>query len=97
MPLRQILKTYTKSELAIIAWRSGESAYNLDQMHKERADGISNNNLKPDDIPTEDWISEIEDKMGADVVEKLGGIDGEVDLRKLTGDEVLRYMKALGS
>ncbi len=91
MPLRQILKTYTKSELSIIAWRSAETAYNMSQIQCQQPANVGK---EPGDRPVE--ASELEEKLGPVIVDKFGGVDGEVDLRKLTGQEAIRFMKALG-
>jgi hypothetical protein len=90
MPLRQILKTYTKSELSIIAWRSAETAHNMNEMQQDRPV------MAPAKIETPVSELELERKLGPAIVDKFGGIDGEVDLRKLTGDEAIRYMRVMG-
>lgn len=94
MPVREIAKKYTKSELAIVAWRSAETAHNLEVATKVRrphSDSSTGPETPGNRIP-EDTL---EVKMGPEVVAKLGGEDGEVDLRKMTGAEAMRFMSAL--
>lgn len=39
---------------------------------------------------------ELEQQLGPSIVKKFGGENGDVDLRKLTGEEAVRYMRAIG-
>lgn len=51
----------------------------------------------PDHMTPDSWISKIEEKMGP-VVHKLEQMDaetGQVDFRKLTGEEAMRYLNAV--
>jgi hypothetical protein len=93
MPLREVYKTYTKSEMAIQAWRSGEVAFNMRTQRQEGANNRATNALDGANLPPTAAEEALERRLGPDLVAKL---DEEMDMRKLTGDEVQRYMGALG-
>jgi hypothetical protein len=128
MPMREVLKCYTKSELAILAWRSTELAQNM----KHRREGAQNplpsvpkrttgrpeakNGDYTEDVHTdlpgkdpgnlyenipEHGVSDrelkfIEERFGPTVVERFVDERGEINLRKLTGDQAVHYMNVLG-
>ena len=89
MPLREIRRRYTRSEMFIAGWRSQEMAAN---MHRS----FHRNAVAP--MPEQQNAAEdaLEQRLGPTLLEK--GIDesGEVDLRNLTGDEALRFMGSFG-
>jgi hypothetical protein len=100
MPMRDIRKKYTKSEITIMAWRSSETAYQM------RAEG--NTHRRPNDAPgsmpgeaptdlygATQREKELEQRLGP-VVQKLADDEGNVDLRRLTGNEALKYMAVMG-
>lgn len=97
------MKIYTRSELAIMAWRSQETIYLMDQARAKYdspmpavAPGATQNYM-PDHITPDAWINRIEERLGPIVhkIEEADGKDG-VDFRKLTGAEAMAYLKALG-
>lgn len=96
MPLKQIHKTYRRSELALMAWRSGEVASNMHVDYKLGAGDGAKRALDTIPLPTnaaiEHELSALEDRLGP-VAAKL---DDSLDMRKLTGDEVMRFMNAQG-
>ena len=132
MPMRDIRRIYTKSEIMLMGWRSQEMAHNM--RHKPSQDGPRNPNApnhqptpynrttgRPDGAtgPMEDLgegkaeqvnlfqampeqgVSDaqlrfIERSLGESVITKMVNRDGDVDLRRLTGDEALRYMRTMG-
>jgi len=103
LPMREIIKIYTRSELAIMAWRSSETAHLMEDMRTspsrpEVPQGLgSPANLMPDHMTPDSWISQIEEKLGPVVhkLEKMDAETGQIDFRKLTGDEAMRYLNAI--
>ena len=73
--------------------------YNMSVTRKEslsdRASGQQTDYTGVPPVHNEREISALEERLGP-VVHKMVNDEGEVDLRKLTGDEALRYMSALG-
>lgn len=100
MPMRQILKQYTKSELAVIGWRSTEIAYNMDQVHREHVDDAARRAPETAraivETVDERELRAIEARLGPVVYKMVDEKTGDVDLRKLTGDEAMKYCQALG-
>lgn len=94
MPLREIHAKYTRSEMGIQAWRSGELASNMHVQYQsvpsERATGALESSYTPSASAYE---SVLEERIGQDI---LGKFDDDMDMRKLTGDQVMRYMQAMG-
>lgn len=93
MPLREVHAKYTQSELGIQAWRSGEIASDMHSKYSQgstdRATGaLTSGNPVPTAAETV-----LEERLGSDLVSKL---DEDLDFRKLTGDEVMRFMGAMG-
>lgn len=98
MPTREIRRRFTKSDMAIMGWRSAEVSANMrDRTYR---------GLKSSDIAAESGAGLFEnverDEMLKGVETRLGGIvykmtdeRGNVDLRRLTGDEAFQYMRAL--
>jgi hypothetical protein len=103
MPLRQIRKTYRKSELAILAWRSHELSINMRSSHPEPPRRGARSS--PASAPEEFYgasdpgfrrdMALLEERLGP-IADKLENEEGELDLRRLTGDEAVRYMNAIG-
>lgn len=88
LPLRQVERTYRKSELALMGWRNSEIAAN---MAAQRNKTPQFNDQPAIHVPDE-AMDVLEERLGA-VAAKL---DEDLDLRKLTGPEVMKYMGALG-
>lgn len=90
LPMRELKKRYTRSELFILAWRSAEIAHNMGENAKPRT---------PSQHPTVDiddaYESALERRLGS-IANKITDKDGEVDLHGLTGKEVLNFFGALG-
>lgn len=100
MPQREIRRRFTKSDLALMGWRSAEVSANMRDTRRhpvalpEAGDRFQ--------LPYATQSPEHEERMRV-IEERLGGIvykmvddRGEIDLRKLTGDEALTYMQAIG-
>jgi hypothetical protein len=97
MPLRKLYAEYTKSELGLMAWRSGEISVN---MHSNYRDGVENSALRALATPKQGPVADndpqfiaLEERLGPTLVSKL---DEEMDMRKLTGDEVRLFLGAQG-
>lgn len=92
MPLKKVYATYTKSELTMQAWRSGEIAFNM-RNHQSGSDERAMNAPIAGNGFVTDAESALERRLGPDLVSKL---DENLDFRKLTGNEVVRFMGAMG-
>jgi len=93
MSVRQIQVTYTRSEMAIIGWRSSEMSFNMKQDRKTASSQASQPRTAQEYTSARE--AEIEARLGPDVIKKMQNEKGEIDLRKLTGPEMLRYMGAM--
>ncbi len=91
LPLRKIYGEYTHSELAIAAWRSGETASNLYTPMPPPVDASAGVPGGPMGLLNDPLTAELEERLGP-VAAKL---DEDLDMRKLTGDEFLRFAGAL--
>lgn len=99
LPMREIKRKYTKSELAVLAWRSQELAHNMSQ-HSKRASRqpfVGAGRMRYQEPPTVDdvIISSIEKRLGP-IADKITGDDGDVDLHRLTGAEAHAFFSSLG-
>ena len=108
MPMREIQKKYTKSEIAIMAWRSSEMAFNmgvntLSQAVNKPVAPVAASNPALNGGP-EQYLETVSDPELKIIEERLGPVaykimdekTGEVNLTKLSGAEALRYMSAMG-
>lgn len=85
LPVRELRQRYTKSEMAIMAWRSSEMSHNMSQMTAKNGGG-----------PEEDkQLSALERRLGG-IAEKIENEKGELDLHKLTGPEAMQFMASMG-
>jgi hypothetical protein len=99
MPSRDIRRRFTKSDIAIMAWRSAEVTANMhDKTFRPHA---LPSTLEGQELGTMENVDQ--DAMLKRIEERLGGIvykftdeRGEIDLRKLTGDEAVTYLQAIG-
>lgn len=96
MPMREIYAKYSKSELHMMAWRSGEVASNMQSNHPSLSQNAATPSLDGATLPS----NAVSDALVAEVERRLGPValklDEDCDLRKLTGEEVLRFMGAQG-
>jgi hypothetical protein len=105
MPMREIEAKYTTSELAIMAWRGSEMGFNMRARTQEVPRGhigpLNPTTVTPDPLdyfeydPPERDLRVIDEKLEP-IAHKMVNEQGEIDLRRLTGAEALRYMGALG-
>lgn len=109
MPMREVYKKYTKSELIVMAWRSGEISHNMHLDSKSHAlpnDALngaatpinkqSGGDSRYDYDPSDVVLEEIGNKLGDDIVRNCENADGELDLRRLTGQQALKFMNVTG-
>lgn len=99
LPMREVRKRFTKSELAMVAWRSGEMAHNMTSKTRESAQSRpSGQQIESTGVPpvySDAEVRALEARMGP-VAYKIANKEGEVDLRQLTGNEALQFMGAMG-
>jgi hypothetical protein len=99
MPLREVYKQYTQSEMTMLAWRSAEqSAQMHSRMNRPSSDTPPSRNIEEiaeRQYADSDAVKKLEAQLGP-IAYKLANEDGEVDMRKLTGDEAATFMKSLG-
>jgi hypothetical protein len=91
LPLRELRKRYTKSEMFVMAWRSSEIAYNMGKLHKTEAP-------TPEKVATASqsaYEARLESQLGS-IVDKLTDEEGEVSLHGLTGKEAMHFMGSMG-
>jgi hypothetical protein len=106
MPMRQVNQIYTRSELVIMGWRSAEQAYNMhissgrrsnDSARGRETDGDWENMGDPGgDSGTVEQRLMVMGQALEPIAKKMVNERGEVDLRRLTGPEAMRYMAVLG-
>lgn len=107
LPQAEIRKRFTFSDLAILGWRGAEMNYNMrssiahspspreqfgdaeDMVERAYQSGYYGNDAFAD------RCMQIEEQLG-DVANKMVDDRGHVDLRRLTGDEAMRFMGAMG-
>lgn len=86
MPMRMIEERFTRSELALMGWRSRETAYNMRSTQSRPRPAQAEENRA---------IRALEARMGT-VANKAETENGDIDLGRLTGKEALHYFGALG-
>ncbi len=105
MPLREVMKKYTKSEVAIMAWRSSEIGYNmssraiegqvdrmLQQQPKSNVDSIYEEISPVKDAE----LAEIEKRLGPTIIAQM--VDektGDINLGKLTGAQAMHFLSTM--
>jgi hypothetical protein len=102
IPLREIRKMFTKSELVMMAWRSSEIAYNMEMRTKDvrreinqpRSAPASITPIRETGITTEEERA-LEERLGP-VAVKLDDGQGGHTLKKLTGKEAMHFMRSMG-
>lgn len=98
MPMREVHQRYTKSELAVMAWRSQELNANMRNKVPSEATPRKNNVTSIDRRIKQSYgeddpdVAGLEERLGP-VAERLGE---DLDLRKLTGSEAVRFLTAQG-
>lgn len=102
LPIREINKKYTKSELVILAWDSKQKAYNMHQMYKSTSTGATSsdhtsssyNGIVETDSAYEMPSRDINN--GVPVPKAFINEEGEIDLRRATGPQAVAYLNGLG-
>lgn len=99
LPLKEIRKRFTKSEICIMAWRSGEVAHNMrSTMQRTVGDAKpTGRKWEPPPVVSDPEIQLIEERMGG-LADKLCEIEDEhgIDMSKLTGAEAMRFLSSMG-
>ena len=96
LPLRELRKRFTKSELFVMAWRSSEISYNMDAKMP-----------KLNTVPSAEFVAGLSEAVATDqerrIESQIGGFadkitddTGDLTLKKLTGKQVMTYMAAMG-
>jgi hypothetical protein len=80
IPFRELKAKFTKSEMAIMGWQSQESVAELEKSSSK----LDTQNL---DYKNEIVAPEVDDKYMT---------DGEVDIRKLTGNQAAKMFSKMG-
>lgn len=102
LPLREIRKRFRKSELILMAWRSQEISANMDKLHsnttQQSGTGYKGDYVNPNNIiETEDgYILPEGTNNGIKIPKRFFDEEGELNLSKVTGDEAVTYLNALG-
>lgn len=97
LPSREIRKRFTKSDVVLMGWRSGEISANMrtnvnSEVRIPPPATIPNNSYAGND----DVLRGIEERLGGVIIERMVNEHGDVDLRRLTGREAAQYFQALG-
>lgn len=106
LPSREIRKRFTKSDVVLMGWRSGEIAANMDHSASDqvripppsgvgRVEELSRMPVR-DHAGDDDTLRGIEERLGGVIIERMVNERGEVDLRRLTGAQAAQYFQALG-
>lgn len=90
IPLREIRKRFTLSEIVFISWRSQEQAYNLkhstDKGGKPKTKTAKGGKAR----------KEVDGYIPDGLPDHFFNDEGEVDLRQVKGEEARQYFAALG-
>lgn len=98
LPLREIKKRYTRSDMAVISWRSAEMAYNMKKsMHGPQDRQIQRPEVRQElySAVSDPELDMLEQRLGP-VAVKLEEQGEDFSMSKLTGEEALRFMNAMG-
>ena len=88
MPLREIEERFTKSDLAIVGWRSQETSYLMDKKMKHGNTAVG---------PGEEAREHFNDpNLPTGMPGKFFNKEGELDLRGVTGEDALKFLKMQG-
>lgn len=109
MPLREIRKKFTKSELFMLAWRSQEQAVKMKSKFREDAVDVPRYQSPSEDEPDEGEAVKLpqpkrrnrrkayeDSQVPEGLPSHFYNKDGELDLRQVTGDEAYRFFAAQG-
>lgn len=87
MPFYEIEERFTRSDLAVVGWRSQETSYKLDQQMKRGHAAAG---------PPADFKIPEGTTIPAGLPERFFNKDGELDLRQVTGADALKFLRAQG-
>lgn len=100
MPTREIHKHYTKSEMAVIAWRSSETVYHMSsnrpQLNHAQGNGQEHPFQGKDYALPDREFQALEDRLGEAIVTAMVDDQGEIDLKRLTGPQALHFLQSMG-
>jgi hypothetical protein len=88
MPLTEIEERFTKSDLAVVGWRSQETSYLMDKKTKRGSAAVG---------PGEEARDYFNDpNLPTGMPGRFFNKEGELDLRGVTGDDALKFLKMQG-
>jgi hypothetical protein len=112
MPLREIRKRFTFSEMALMSWRSREMSANMAKGHRKPPDndtaetttkelpdyGLQHHQPNPSRVIEHDDSYELPEHInnGVKIPKVFFNKDGDLDLSKATGPMAVRYLNAVG-
>jgi hypothetical protein len=103
LPMREIKKKYTTSELVMMAWDSKQKAVNMNKMYKKPSStstvkqeytGGGNTNGIRETSDAYEMPAAI--NAGVPIPKKWFNEKGEIALRQATGPQAVHYLNALG-
>jgi hypothetical protein len=97
MPSREIRRRFTRSDMAIMGWRSAEMSANMRDKTVQLPSSMDGEvqHSKFESVDHDTVLKNIEDRLGG-IVYKMVDERGEIDLRKLTGEEACTYLNVIG-
>ena len=98
MPSREIRRRFTRSDIAIMSWRSAEVSANMrDKTVRPRVlpATLGGESLGMENVDQDAVLKNIEDRLGG-IAWKMVDDRGQIDLRKLTGEEAVTYLNTIG-
>lgn len=96
LPLKEIYARFTRSEVMLLGWRSAEMAHNMRATPPQQPAAVPQGAYAGVTSEQRRQLEVIEEQLGPTLIAKLENEEGQVDMRKLTGPEALRYMAAMG-
>jgi len=96
MPLREIRRKFTKSEIVIIAWRSQEQAFNLKKKFKN-IEGGEGNSVEGIKKTASGKKRKVYEGIGPNQMpDEYFDEHGDFNLSKVKGEQARQYMAKLG-
>lgn len=90
MPLQDIERKFRKSEMALLAWRSQEQAVEMERSMKQPHAAQSDFKYGPPSKPM------VPGETPMAIPDSCYNEDGEPDIRKMTGNQAVAFMRAAG-
>jgi hypothetical protein len=88
MPIYEIEERFCKSDLAVVGWRSQETAYQMDRKMKRGSDAAG--------PPQEASRYYNDPSLPTNLPSHFFNAEGELDLRGVTGQEALKFLGIQG-